>query len=194
LDESPPVITAGGQGLVSTADDYLTFARMLLGGGQVNGKRVLSQESVRSMTSNRLTLDERRAFQFGIPFFMAQGFGLGVSVVMDPRKNAWMGPGSAGAFGWPGLFGGWWQVDPQRETVMLWLQQTMPPQAPPGNSSAMGDSRLAETFTRFLFAHPNLLSFMSKMAQRSGKAPRMPGIAAVQGFQREAQAALAKLA
>jgi CubicO group peptidase (beta-lactamase class C family) len=113
---------------------------------------------------------------------------------MDPEKNAWMGLGSAGAIGWPGLFGGWWQVDPQRQTVMLWLQQTMPPQALPGNSSAMGDSRMAEAFTRWLFAHPKLLSLMSTMAQRSGKAPRMPGIAAVQGFQRETQAALAKLA
>ena len=194
LDESPPVITAGGQGLVSTADDYLTFARMLLGGGQVNGKRVLSEESVRLMTTNRLTPDQRRDFQFGIPFFMAQGFGLGVSVVMDPEKNAWMGTGGAGAFGWPGLFGGWWQVDPQRQTVMLWLQQTMPPQAPPGNSSAMGDSRVSAAFTRWLFAHPKVLSLMSKMAQRSGRAPRMPGIAAVQGFQRETEAALTKLA
>jgi CubicO group peptidase (beta-lactamase class C family) len=194
LDESPPVITAGGQGLVSTADDYLIFARMLLGGGQIDGKRVLSQESVRIMTSNRLTPPQRRDTQFGIPFFMAQGFGLGVSVVMDPKKNAWMGVGSAGAFGWPGLFGGWWQVDPQRQTVMLWLQQTMPPQAPPGNSNAMGDSRMAEAFTRWLFAHPKLLSLMSKMAQRSGKAPRMPGIAAVQAFQRATQAALAKVA
>jgi CubicO group peptidase (beta-lactamase class C family) len=194
LDASPPVITAGGQGLVSTADDYLTFARMLLGGGQVNGKRVLSQDSVRLMTSNRLTPGQRRDIQFGIPFFMAQGFGLGVSVVMDPKKNAWMGPGSAGAFGWPGLFGGWWQVDPQRQTAMLWLQQTMPPQAPPGNRSAIGDSRMAEAFTRWLFAHPTLLSWMTKMAQRSGKAPRMPGMAAVQGFQRQTQAALAKLA
>jgi len=193
LDESPPVITAGGQGLVSTADDYLIFARMLLGGGQIEGKRVLAQESVRMMTSNRLTPQQRRDTQFGIPFFMAQGFGLGVSVVMDPKKNAWMGVGSAGAFGWPGLFGGWWQVDPQRQTVMLWLQQTMPPQAPPGNSNAMGDSRMAEAFTRWLFAHPKLLSLMSKMAQRSGKTPRMPGIAAVQGFQRETQAALAKV-
>jgi len=194
LDESPPVITAGGQGLVSTADDYLTFARMLLGGGQVNGKRVLSEESVRLMTTNRLTPDQRRDFQFGIPFFMAQGFGLGVSVVMDPEKNAWMGTGGAGAFGWPGLFGGWWQVDPKRQTVMLWLQQTMPPQAPPGNSSAMGDSRVSAAFTRWLFAHPKVLSLMSKMAQRSGRAPRMPGIAAVQGFQRETEAALTKLA
>jgi hypothetical protein len=77
---------------------------------------------------------------------------------------------------------------------MLWLQQTMPPQAPAGNSSAMGDSRMAEAFTRWLFSHPKLLSLMSNMAQRSGKAPRMPGIAAVQGFQRETLAVLAKLA
>jgi hypothetical protein len=69
----------------------------------------------------------------------------------------------------------------------------MPPQALPGNRSAMGDSRTAEAFTRWLFAHPKLLSLMSTMAQRSGKAPRMPGIAAVQDFQRQTQAALAKL-
>jgi len=193
LNESPPVITAGGQGLVSTADDYLTFARMLLEGGAVDGKRILSQESVRLMTTNRLTPAQRRDIQFGIPFFMAQGFGLGVSVVDDPERNAWMGMGSRGSFGWPGLFGGWWQVDPQRQTVMLWLQQTMPPQVPAGNSSMMGDSRMAESFTRWLFAHPKVLALMSRMAQRSAKSPRMPGIAGVQGFQKETHAALASL-
>jgi CubicO group peptidase (beta-lactamase class C family) len=190
LDDSPPVITAGGQGLVSTADDYLTFARMLLEGGQVDGKRVLSQESIRLLTTDRLTPAQRRDIQFGIPFFMAQGFGLGVSVVDDPEKNAWMGMGSRGSFGWPGLFGGWWQVDPQRQTVMLWLQQTMPPQVPAGNSSMLGDGRMAESLTRWLFAHPKVLAMMSRMGQKSGKAPRMPGIAGVQGFQRETRAAL----
>jgi CubicO group peptidase (beta-lactamase class C family) len=190
LDERPPVITAGGQGLVSTADDYLIFARMLLEGGAVDGTRILSPESVRLLTTNRLTPTQRRDFQFGIPFFMAQGFGLGVSVVDDPEKNAWMGVGSRGSFGWPGLFGGWWQADPQRQTVMLWLQQTMPPQAPAGNDSMMGNSRLGESFTRWLFAHPKVLEFMSKMGRRSGKAPRMPGVAGVQGFQRAALAAI----
>jgi CubicO group peptidase (beta-lactamase class C family) len=191
LDESPPVITAGGQGLVSTADDYLAFARMLLDGGEFNGKRVLSQESIRLMTTNRLTPAQRREIQFGIPFFMAQGFGLGLAVVDDPKRNAWMGLGGSGSFTWPGLFGGWWQADPQRQTVMLWLQQTMPPQAPAGNSSMMGNSRMAESLTRWLFAHPNVLRLMSKMGQRSKKAPRMPGIAAVQGFQKETYSALA---
>jgi CubicO group peptidase (beta-lactamase class C family) len=192
-DDSPPFITAGGQGLVSTADDFLAFARMLLQDGEFNDKRILSKESVRLLTTNRLTPAQRRDIQFGIPFFMAQGFGLGVSVVSDLERNSWMGLGSAGAFGWPGLFGGWWQADPAQQTVMLWLQQTLPPLAPAGNSSAMGDSRLAATLMRWIFSTPRLLSLMNKMAQRSGKAPRMPGVAALQDYQKEAQEALRSL-
>jgi CubicO group peptidase (beta-lactamase class C family) len=193
MGASAPVITAGGQGLVATADDYLSFARMLLQGGELNGTRILSQESIRLMTTNRLTPAQRRVSQFGIPFFMGQGFGLGVSMIMDAKRNAWMGKGSLGAFNWPGLFGGWWQADPQQQMVMLWLQQTLPPQAPPGGGSALGDSRMAETLTRWIFSTPALLSLMSKMAQRAGKAPRMPGITATQNFQKETHAALASL-
>ena len=54
-----PTFCAGGAGLWSTADDYLAFARMLLGGGTVDGVRVLSEESVRSMRTDRLT-DEQK--------------------------------------------------------------------------------------------------------------------------------------
>ncbi|HEY2675817.1 MAG TPA: serine hydrolase domain-containing protein [Steroidobacteraceae bacterium] len=187
LDEVPPVITAGGHGLVSTADDYLAFGRMLLQGGELNGKRILSQESVGLMTTNRLTPAQRRDSQFGMPFFMAQGFGLGLSVITDPKKNAWLGTGSRGSFGWPGLFGGWWQVDPQQQMVMLWLQQTMPPQSPAGSGSG---SRVAEMLARWIFSSPALVSLMTKMAQRSGKGPRLPGIAATQNFQRETYSAL----
>jgi CubicO group peptidase (beta-lactamase class C family) len=188
MDQAPPSFCAGGQGLVSTADDYLAFARMLLQGGEIAGTRVLSEASVRSMTTNRLTPAQRRNLQFGIPMFMGQGFGLGLSVIDDAKRNAWMGAGRPGAFGWPGLFGGWWQADPSRQSVMVWLQQTLPPQAIPG-SGAKGDSRIAETLLRWVFSSPRLLSLMNTMAQRSGKAPRMPGIAATQNFQKEAYAA-----
>jgi CubicO group peptidase (beta-lactamase class C family) len=189
MDQTPPSFSAGGQGLVSTADDYLAFARMLLQGGELDGTRVLSEHSIRLMTTNRLTPAQRRTLQFGIPFFMGQGFGLGLSVIDDAKRNAWMGTGKQGAFGWPGLFGGWWQADPAQQTVMVWLQQTLPPQPPPG-SGAKGDSRMAETLLRWLFSSPRLLSFMNTMAQRSGKAPRLPGSAATQKFQNEAYAAL----
>ena len=186
---APPSFSAGGQGLVSTADDYLAFARLLLQGGEFNGSRLLSEESIRLMTTNRLTPAQRRNLQFGIPFFMGQGFGLGLSVIDDPKRNAWMGAGKPGAFGWPGLFGGWWQADPARQTVMMWLQQTLPPQVIPG-SGAKADSRIAETLLRWVFSSPRLLSLMNTLAQRSGKAPRLPGSAATQSFQRAAYSVL----
>jgi len=189
MGDDPPTHTGGGQGLVSTADDYLAFARMLLQGGELNGRRVLTEESIRLMTTNRLTSAQRRFPQFGIPFFMAQGFGLGLSVIIDPKKHGWMGTASRGSFGWPGLFGGWWQVDPQEELVMLWLQQTLPPQAPP-SSGATGDSRMAQTLMRWMFSSSTLMSVMSKMARRSGKGPRLPGIAATQDFQKQLYAML----
>jgi CubicO group peptidase (beta-lactamase class C family) len=127
---APPAYTSGGQGLVSTAGDYLTFARMLLRGGEVHGVRVLKPETVRWMTSNRLTADQRLIPFMGLPFWRGQGFGLGVYVITDSAQHAWMGAGDAGAFGWPGAFGGWWQADPTEDMVLLWLQQTLP--APPG--------------------------------------------------------------
>ena len=188
MDRVPPSFCAGGQGLVSTADDYLAFARMLLQSGDVGGRRVLSEASVRLMTTNRLTPAQRRNLQFGIPFFMGQGFGLGLSIIDDEKRSAWMGAGRRGAYGWPGLFGGWWQADPAQQSVMVWLQQTMP-QTIPG-SDAKADSRIAETLLRWLFASPRLLSLLNKMAQRSGKAPRMPGVAATQNIQKEAYTAL----
>ncbi|MEO7206642.1 MAG: serine hydrolase domain-containing protein [Steroidobacteraceae bacterium] len=188
-DATPPFFSAGGQGLVSTVDDYLSFARMLLQGGEFGGTRVLAEASVRSMSTNRLTPAQRRNLQFGIPFFMGQGFGLGLSVIDDAKCNAWMGSGGAGAFGWPGLFGGWWQADPARQSMMLWLQQTLPPQAIAG-SGAKGDSRIAETLLRWVFSSPRLLSLMNNMAQRSGKTPRMPGMTGTLNFQREAYSAL----
>ncbi|HEY6620394.1 MAG TPA: serine hydrolase domain-containing protein, partial [Steroidobacteraceae bacterium] len=135
MDQAPPSFCAGGQGLVSTADDYLAFARMLLQGGEFDGARVLSEESVRLMSTNRLTPAQRRNLQFGIPFFTGQGFGLGLSVIDDAKRNAWLGAGEPGAFGWPGLFGGWWQADPAQQSVMVWLQQTLPPQAIPGSGA-----------------------------------------------------------
>ena len=127
---APTAYTSGGQGLVSTADDYLTFARMLLGGGKVDGVRVLKPETIRLMTSNLLTAEQRLIPFMGLPFWRGQGFGLGVSVITDPAQHGWMGAGDAGAFGWPGAFGGWWQADPAEDMVLLWLQHTLP--APPG--------------------------------------------------------------
>jgi CubicO group peptidase (beta-lactamase class C family) len=55
-----PPLCSGGAGLWSTADDYLRFVRMLLGLGTLDGTRVLSEESVRLMRTDRLTEEQRR--------------------------------------------------------------------------------------------------------------------------------------
>ncbi|HMP63041.1 MAG TPA: serine hydrolase, partial [Phenylobacterium sp.] len=126
----PPAFDAGGGGLVSTADDYLTFARMLLGRGEVDGVRLLKPETVDLMTTDRLTPAQREIPFMGIPFWLGQGFGLGLSMITDPVKQAWMGAGNEGAFGWPGAFGTWWQADPKAELILIYLIQNSMPLGP----------------------------------------------------------------
>jgi CubicO group peptidase (beta-lactamase class C family) len=128
----PPPITdppfcAGGAGLFSTADDYLTFARMLLGGGAVDGVRVLSEESVRTMRTDRLTPEQKQHPFLGAPFWVGRGFGLNLSVVTDPAKSRQLfGPGGLGSFSWPGAYGTWWQADPSADLILVYLIQNFP--------------------------------------------------------------------
>jgi CubicO group peptidase (beta-lactamase class C family) len=128
----PPPIAAppfcmGGANLFSTADDYLTFTRMLLGGGEVDGVRVLSEESVRLMRTDRLTDEQKRHPFLGMPFWIGRGFGLNLSVVTDPAKSRkWFGPGGAGTFSWPGAYGTWWQADPSANLILIYLIQNLP--------------------------------------------------------------------
>jgi CubicO group peptidase (beta-lactamase class C family) len=130
LTDAPPAFEGGGGGLISTADDYLKFARMMLGKGEVDGVRLVKPQTVELMTRNRLTDAQREIPFMGIPFWGGQGFGLGLSVITDPAKQEWMGAGSAGAFGWPGAFGTWWQADPAQDMVLIYLIQNSMPLEP----------------------------------------------------------------
>ena len=145
--DSPPRYCGGGGGLVSTADDYLKFARLLLNGGELDGVRLIKPETVERMRENELT-DAQRAIPFmGMSFWIGQGFGLGLSVILDPEKQAWMSAGSTGSFGWPGAFGTWWQADPEKRLILIYLVQNAMPLGPEaianmGVSERMG-ARLA---------------------------------------------------
>lgn len=129
VPEAPPVLASGGAGLVSTADDYLRFARMLLGDGALDDVRLLRPETVQAMRRNRLTPAQRAASFLGMPMWEGLGFGLGVSVVETPGANLFA-VGSQGAFGWPGAWGTWWLADPERDLVLIYLVQHFIPLTP----------------------------------------------------------------
>lgn len=139
----PPFCT-GGAGLWSTADDYLRFARMLLAGGTLDGVRVLSEESVRSMRTDRLTDEQKRHDFLGAPFWIGRGFGLNLSVVTDPaRSRQLFGPGGPGTFSWPGAYGTWWQADPSEDIILVYLIQNLPNLSADAAAAVAGNTSLA---------------------------------------------------
>jgi CubicO group peptidase (beta-lactamase class C family) len=144
----PAAYASGGQGLVSTAKDYLAFASMLVRGGETDGGRLLKAETVQLMTTNRLTAVQRQGLFMGMPVFAARGFGLGGYVVMDAQAHSLMGAGEVGAYGWPGAYGGFWQADPARHTVLIWLQDCLPPPPRQGVLPRMPGMASAVTFQK----------------------------------------------
>ena len=128
--DAPPALTGGGGGQVSTADDYLKFIRMLMGKGEVDGVRLLKAETVDLMMTNQLTPEQRAITFMGLPFWLGQGFGLGLSIVDDAEKQAWMGATANGAFSWPGAFGTWWRGDPANDMIMIYMIQNAMPLEP----------------------------------------------------------------
>jgi CubicO group peptidase (beta-lactamase class C family) len=129
LADRPEAMTfeSGGQGLWSTLDDYLAFARMLIG-DPPDGAALLRRETRAMMTSNQLTPAQRATARLlGRPIFAAgHGYGMGVAVVMEPAQaDPLRCRGGAGTIGWPGAYGGWWQADPNDRSVLIFLTHNM---------------------------------------------------------------------
>lgn len=113
----PAVFPSGSGGLISTVDDYLVFARMLLRGGLHKGDRLLSADSVSLITSNRLTpaqIDGAGVLLSGLGW----GLGLAVSVAADDISA------SPGRYGWDGGSGTTWCNDPHSERIVMAFTQT----------------------------------------------------------------------
>jgi len=106
----PPAFHDGAAGLVSTVDDLLAFARMLLRGGD----QVLTADQVREMGRDHLTAEQRDS---GRAFLAGRGWGLGTSVVLD---GPW-----AGAIGWDGGLGTSFLVHPARDLAVIVLTQRL---------------------------------------------------------------------
>ena len=111
---------------------------MLLGGGALDGRRLLQPETVQLMQRNRLTKVQREVPFAGMPLWQKNGFGLGVSIAEDPVDNPYA-CGAPGSMTWPGIFGTWWQADPVNDLVMIFMiQHQVPVSASSGATIATG--------------------------------------------------------
>ncbi len=123
----PPAFPSGAGGLVSTVDDFLAFAKMLLGRGALGGARVLSPASVEAMTTDQLTKAQKADAPFTPGYWDTHGWGFGVAIDTGPDANT----GVAGRYGWDGGLGTSWWIDPARELVGILMTQrsAFPPRA-----------------------------------------------------------------
>ena len=111
-------LESGGIGMVGTADEYLKFAQMMLNEGTLDGTRFLGPKTVKLMTQNHLG---------EVPMGLGRrghGFGLGVSVVIDPPHTETVS--SLGEYGWGGAAGTTFWVDPQENIVGVFMVQSLP--------------------------------------------------------------------
>jgi CubicO group peptidase (beta-lactamase class C family) len=112
---APPRYESGGGGAVSTTDDYVRFAQMLLNGGRLDGVRLLSRTTVAFMASDQLgrIADTMRSpgYTFGLGFAVRTDYGLGAQA------------SSPGEFNWAGAGGTFFWVDPKEEVVAILMTQ-----------------------------------------------------------------------
>jgi CubicO group peptidase (beta-lactamase class C family) len=118
-----PSMPSGGGGIVSTAEDYLRFAQMLLNDGELDGVGILAPATVQLMTSNHLA----PSLMAGEGFFMGPrpglGWGYDCAVFTDPlQADEVVGKGT---FFWLGAADTWFWVDPTNDLIFVGMTQRM---------------------------------------------------------------------
>lgn len=116
---------SGAAGLMSTAEDYLQFASMLLNGGVLNGKRLLGPRTVQLMSSNHV--GDMFNGKLGRPAH-GMGFGFLMAVIQDSVAADLRV--SNGSFGWDGVYGCQTWIDPKEQmvTIVMMQEQIVPAQ------------------------------------------------------------------
>src|SRR5215467_14412857 len=129
---TPTAPFRGDGGLYSTVEDYSKFVRMLLNGGTLNGKKILSESSVKMMGENAMgaIFVERQPDADKLrtkPFPLGAGkdkFGLGFQIAAnDPSTKGFRSPGS---MSWAGIFNTEFWVDPVRHVGGVHMMQLLP--------------------------------------------------------------------
>lgn len=117
---SPPAFASAGGGLVSTADDYLAYSRMMMGLGKYGANRILARPTVELMTTDQMTPAQKAASPFYPGFWDTNGWGFGMSVVT--ARHGYLSPGS---HGWDGGLGTSARNDPKEGLTCILLTQRM---------------------------------------------------------------------
>lgn len=113
----PPAFPSGASGLIATIDDYLAFSRMLRNRGVHHGRRLLSADSVRLLTTNHITPQQVADGGFVLT---GRGWGYCMSVSVTPDEIS-----QPGRYGWEGGFGTVWFTDPSRDLTAIAMTQNL---------------------------------------------------------------------
>jgi CubicO group peptidase (beta-lactamase class C family) len=106
---------SGGGGMVGNVADYARFLAMLARGGEIDGVRILQPETVKLIAENQTG---------AMPTLRGPGWGhsLGAGVLVDPAAARTRLP--AGSWGWGGIYGTQYWVDPTNRIVGVVMTQT----------------------------------------------------------------------
>ena len=125
----PPKLESGGGGLVSTAHDYMRFCRMMLGGGALDGARILSPKTVQMFSTNFLPdgkfMTDMVAGEglFTEAGYNGVGFSIGCGVTLDTSKTRL--PGTPGEYFWGGAAATAFWIDPKEDLTVVFMTQVM---------------------------------------------------------------------
>ena len=117
--KAPKKYFSGGAGLTSTIQDYARFAQMLLNGGTLDGVRLLSPKTIDLMTASQ-TSDLPPAGLLGPGMQFALGFRVVTDVALTQTQ------GSVGMYGWLGIYGTTFWVDPKEHLIAVMMVQRYP--------------------------------------------------------------------
>jgi len=109
---------SGGGGLVSTISDYMRFSQMLLNGGELDGIRILSAETVELMRTDHASTTQADG---PVELPPGVGFGMDVAVTVSPADSA--SPLGAGSYWWAGAGGTWFWIDPVNDLIFIAMSQ-----------------------------------------------------------------------
>lgn len=107
---------SGAGGLLSTTNDYLVFCQMLLNGGVFNKQRIIQTSTINLMLEDHAKGLKYKKLIFG----KKKGFGLGFEIINEENTKF----GSKGTYGWGGIFGTYFRIDPVENMIFIYMTQS----------------------------------------------------------------------